>query len=111
MFQWLPVRVSVKPLRSLGVRSLPWPNPRARDGLANLLTTHRFVVDSDERRVLRREVASEDQAALLVDGLYLPDVDQARIAAAASALATWARPGRRLPLPLRRVVAQLTARR
>lgn len=98
-------------MRALGVRSPPWPNPRARDGLARMLREHGFVVDSDVRRVFRREITDASDAALVVDGLYLPGVEQARLQAAKTMLASWARPGRRLPFPLRRVVAHLPADR
>lgn len=94
-------------LRALGVRSQPWPNPRARDGLATILRAHGFVVDSDERRVYRLELADPETVALLVDGLYLPGADPDRTRAGKRTLASWARPGRWLPLPLRRVVAHL----
>ncbi len=97
-------------LRALGVRSLPWPNPRARDGLAGVLRAHGYVVDSDQRRVYRFDMSDAAAVALLVDGLYLPGTDVHRTRAAVRALASWAGPGRWLPLPLRRVVAHLPAR-
>lgn len=101
----------VRVMRALGIRSEPWPNPQARDGLAKLLQAHGFVVDSDQRCVFRREIADPADAALLVDGLYLPSVDSEYVDRAKRVLASWAGPGRWLPLPLRRVVAHLPDRR
>jgi SAM-dependent methyltransferase len=97
-------------MRALGIRSQPWPNPQARDGLARLLRAHGFVVESDRRRVFRCEIADPAAAALLIEGLYLPGMDPQRVDRAKDVLASWARPGRGLPLPLRRVVAHLPAR-
>ena len=97
----------VRVMRALGIRSEPWPNAQAHDGLARLLRAHGFVVDSDQRRVFRCEIADPSDAALLVDGLYLPGVDIDAVDRAKDVLASWARPGRGLPLPLRRVVAHL----
>ncbi|MBB2497677.1 class I SAM-dependent methyltransferase [Amycolatopsis echigonensis] len=94
-------------MRSLGIRAQPWPNPGARDGLPRILRAHGFIVDTSERRVFRREIGDAHAAALLIDGLYLPDIAPDRVEAARAALASWARPGRRLPFPLRRVVAHL----
>lgn len=96
-------------MRTLGVRSPPWPNPEARDGLARILRAHGFVLDRDLRRMFRREIAHACDAALVVDGLYLPEVEQARLDAAKTMLASRARTGRWLPFPLRRVVAHLPA--
>lgn len=87
----------------------PWPNPHARDGLAALLRTSGFRVRSDERRVFTLRLETPDAAALLVDALYLPHVTPGRAEAAKRSLARWARPGRRLELPLRRVVAEQPA--
>lgn len=93
-------------LRALGITSQPWPNPHACDGLAEILGRHGFTVVSTERRTFPFPLDSSDSAALLVDSLYLPGVSGARVAAAKHALASRARPGRSLPLPLRRVVAR-----
>lgn len=100
----------VRVLRALGIRSEPWPNPQARDGLAGLLQVHGFVVDSDERCLFRRTVADLTDAALMVHGLYLPGVHPESIDRAKRALTSWARPRRSLPPPLRRVVAHLPHR-
>jgi SAM-dependent methyltransferase len=97
----------VRVMRALGIGSEPWPNPQARDGLARLLRAHGFVVHSDQRRVFRVEIPDPATAALLIDGLYLPGVDRRRVDQAKHVLASWARPGRGLPVPLRRVVAHL----
>ena len=101
MYAWYRV------MRALGIGSQPWPNPHARDGLARLLSAHGFTVVADQRRVFRRDIADPADAALLIDGLYLPGVDSERIHQATRTLVSWAGPGRRLPLPLRRVVAHL----
>ncbi len=103
LFGWMRV------MRALGVRNQPWPNPEARDGLAKLLRARGIVIDSDERRVFSLDLSDPAGMALLIDGLYLPGVDAQRVTAAKRGLAAWARPGRRLPLPLRRVVAHVPA--
>lgn len=94
-------------LRALGVRSPPWPNPQGLHGLAGTLRGSGFVVNSDERRFFQREIADPTEAALLIDSLYLPGVAPVRVRSATHVLGRWARPGRTLPLPLRRVVAHL----
>ncbi|WP_159943355.1 MULTISPECIES: class I SAM-dependent methyltransferase [unclassified Nocardiopsis] len=94
-------------LYSLRTPRLSWPNPQACEGAARLLRSRGWTVLSDERRVLRLSVSDPDRASLLVRALYLPDTGAGRLEAAERALASWARPGRLLPLPLRRVVARL----
>ncbi|SCE38798.1 Methyltransferase domain-containing protein [Streptomyces sp. DvalAA-14] len=100
---WLRVMAALRAVRQ------PWPNPRARDGLAALLGTAGFRVRHNERRVFTLAIDSADAAALLVDALYLPGMTHHRAQAAKRSLARWAVPGRRLELPLRRVVADLPA--
>ncbi|NUR27742.1 MAG: class I SAM-dependent methyltransferase [Catenulispora sp.] len=97
----------VRVMRALRIRSEPWPTPQARDDLAGLLRGHGFLIDSDRRCVFRREIADAADADLMIDGLYLPGVESNAIARAKRVLAGWARPGRWLPLPLRRVVAHV----
>lgn len=94
-------------LHALGSRSQPWPNPGALDGLAGVLRANGFVVDSDERRVFQYPVTGPGEVALLLDSLYLPHLTSDRVDVAKTTLAWWARPGRALPIPLRRVVAHL----
>ncbi|UQA97065.1 class I SAM-dependent methyltransferase [Streptomyces halobius] len=96
-------------MSALGTMRQPWPNPQARDGLAALLRTAGFRVYSDERRIFTLALDSPDAAALLGDALYLPDLTPRRTEHARRTLAGWARPGRRLPLPLRLVVAERPA--
>lgn len=111
----VPARLGLAPLRLLAwgrvvraVRTLPaWPNPRAADGLARLLHYHGFAIRSTDRRVFRLRLAGPEDAALLVDGLYLPGTDSQRLADAKRRLACWTRNGRTVSLPLRRVVAEL----
>lgn len=59
-------------MQALGIRSQPWPNPGARDGLPKILRAHGFIVDTSRRRVFRRDISDPRDAALLIDGLYLP---------------------------------------
>lgn len=92
-------------MRALRIHSQPWPNPQARDGLPGVLHRHGFIVTDRQRRTFWREIPDPAAATLLVDGLYLPGVPPARIQAARRLLASRARPGRRLPFPLLRVVA------
>jgi SAM-dependent methyltransferase len=96
-------------LRAVGVLAPPWPNPNARDGLAQVLRDHGFTIRADERRTFTLRLPTPATVALLIDSLYLPDTDPDRIAKAKHTLAGWTRPERHLPLPLRRVVAQTTA--
>ena len=101
-------------MRTLGVRDLPWPNPEACDGVAGLLRDHGFTVEDDRRHRYTFPIETPADAALLLGGLYLPHTGADRLAGAIRALASRARPGLRLPLPLRRVVAarsDRTARR
>ncbi|GAA3742802.1 SAM-dependent methyltransferase [Spinactinospora alkalitolerans] len=94
-------------LGSVGTLRLPWPNPEACDGAAGVLRSHGFTVLSDERRVFRLGMETSADASLLLESLYLPGVDDERLRSARRSLAaSWVRPGRRLPLPLRRVVAR-----
>ncbi|WP_329048812.1 methyltransferase domain-containing protein [Streptomyces violaceus] len=103
MLGWLRVMAALRAVRQ------PWPNPQARDGLAALLRDAGFRVRSDERRVFTLAIGSADAADLLPDALYLPGLTPRRAEAAKRSLARWAAPGRRLELPLRRVVADLPA--
>lgn len=89
----------------LGVWRQPWPNPQARDGVSRVLRQAGFDVQTDERRTFTVPLASPRDADLLIDGLYLPGVSDARIMQSRRRLAALARPGRRVALPLRRVVA------
>lgn len=96
-------------LRALGIGALPWPTPNAMDGLCEVMRGAGLVVESDRRRVYWRRVVDAADAELVVDSLYLPGIAPPRIAAAKRTLTAWAGPGRRLPFPLRRVVARVPA--
>ncbi|MCT2589126.1 methyltransferase domain-containing protein [Streptomyces sp. N2-109] len=102
-----PVRALgwVRVMRSLGVRGQPWPNPEARDAVGRVLRRAGFRLRHDERRVFTLTLTSAEDTDQLVDGLYLPGLPPERADAAKQALARWVRPGRTLPLPLRRVLA------
>lgn len=90
---------------ALGLRSQSWPNPDACDGLPKILRRSGFVVRIADHDTFWREIDDAAAAALLIDGLYLPEISPGRLAAAKTALASWAGPGRQLPFPLLRVVA------
>ena len=92
-------------LTALGVLDPPWPNPEARDDLPRVLSEHGLTIRADERRTFNLRLDTPVRATLLVDSLYLPNTDPDRVGRAKQVLARWARPGRRLPLPLRRVIA------
>lgn len=92
-------------MRTLGVVRQSWPNPQARDSVAKVLGQAGFNIRSDERRVFTLVLETSEDAAALVDGLYLPGLSPERADAAKRALADRVRGGRTLPLPLRRVVA------
>ncbi|HKN97599.1 MAG TPA: class I SAM-dependent methyltransferase, partial [Pseudonocardiaceae bacterium] len=89
----------------LGMRRQPWPNPQARDGLPRLLHRAGFTVRANARRTFTVPLATAADAELLIEGLYLPGVADHRVRTARQRLASLARPGRRVALPLRRVVA------
>jgi SAM-dependent methyltransferase len=97
----------VRVMRALGTPAEPWPNPQARDGLAGLLQAHGFIVDSNHRCLFRVAIADPADAALMIDGLYLPGADSQTVDRAKRALSSWAGPRRWLPLPLCRIVAHL----
>ncbi|MEV6958098.1 class I SAM-dependent methyltransferase [Streptomyces sp. NPDC051207] len=90
---------------TLGVARQPWPNPQARDSVATVLRRAGFTIRSDERRVFTLVLRTPEDAAVLVDGLYLPGLAPERAEAAKRKLTGWTRGGRTLPLPLRRVLA------
>lgn len=92
-------------MATLRVTRQPWPNPQARDGLAALLRRSGFDVVADEPRVFKLTLNTGQDAHLLVDALYLPVLNPQRARAAKQSLVRWAVSGRRLQLPLRRVVA------
>lgn len=98
---WARVMAATRAMRQ------PWPNPHVRDGLAGVLRASGFDIVSDERRVFSVAVDTPDAAALLVEALYLPRLTPRRARTAMRSLARWAHSGRRLQLPLRRVVAEL----
>jgi SAM-dependent methyltransferase len=116
----VPARLDINPaqlaiwvriMRWLGVRGQPWPNPNARDGLPGVLAGAGFTERASARRTFLVPMATEADAALLIEGLYLPDdVDATRVREATRRLAAWARPGRQLRLPLRRVLATAAGR-
>jgi SAM-dependent methyltransferase len=93
-------------LYSLRTTRLTWPNPQACERAAELLRSRGWTILSNERRVLRLPMSTPDHTSLLVRSLYLPGTGTERLEAAERALAAWARPGRVLPLPLRRVIAR-----
>jgi hypothetical protein len=62
-------------------------------------------VTANDRRTFTVPLATAADADLLIDALYLPGVADHRVRAARRRLAALARPGRRVALPLRRVVA------
>ncbi|MEU9245384.1 class I SAM-dependent methyltransferase [Streptomyces sp. NPDC048385] len=96
--RWVRVMATLRAVRQ------PWPNPQARDRLAPLLRQAGFQVIADEPKVFTLTLIGAPDARLLVDALYLPSTDPARIRSAKQQLGRWAMPGRRLELPLRRVV-------
>lgn len=99
LLSWARVMASVRAARQ------PWPNPQARDTTADVLRQAGFRVQRDERRVFPLALETPDDTDSLVDGLYLPHLTPERARVAKANLAHWARPGRTLPLPLRRVLA------
>lgn len=96
----------VRLFAALGLTGQPWPNPRACEDLPATLAAHSFEIVSSQRRTFWYPLHTAEDAALLVDGLYLPGVGTDRVAAARRRLGSRARPGRGLPLPLRRVLAR-----
>ncbi|MGH3436311.1 MAG: class I SAM-dependent methyltransferase [Sciscionella sp.] len=99
-YRWLRI------MTALGVRAQPWPNPQARDGLPGVLRRRGFRIRSNERRRFALPLSGEADAKLLVDSLYLPGMSERHRARAEGQLARQFRHDVRLPLPLRRVVAE-----
>lgn len=96
----------IRVFRALGITNLEWPEPRAVTALPRVLGQHGMQVCSSRRHQFSLQLSSPEHIDLLIDALYLPGVPAARVRAAQRTLHPWARPGRRLPLPLRRVVAR-----
>ncbi|GGM62802.1 hypothetical protein GCM10012275_36920 [Longimycelium tulufanense] len=94
-------------LRAIGVRDLSWPSPQARDGLPGLLHRAGWSIVDNERRVFRLEITDPPAADLLLDSLYLPEAHAEKLSQVRQRIRVCARPDWWLPLPLRRVVAQL----
>ncbi|OBJ87431.1 hypothetical protein A9W97_17615 [Mycobacterium gordonae] len=95
----------VQVLRVLRVTSLPWPNPDACDDLPSALAHYGYTTVSSERRTFWFALDTPEAARLLLRSLYLPDVGPERIAAAEHWLESHARAGRRILVPLKRIVA------
>ncbi|MDR3084369.1 MAG: class I SAM-dependent methyltransferase [Streptomyces sp.] len=93
-------------MRTLGAVRQPWPNPRARDSLAEVLRRNGFRVLADEHRLFTLTLNTPQDVACLIDGLYLPRLTHEHAEAAKQTLADRVRSRQlRLPLPLRRVLA------
>lgn len=102
--RWRDLRVAV-PL-VLGLRHLPeMPQRFGRGRLAALLDRAGLEVVADRALRFAHPLGDERDASLVVEALYLPHVDQQRRRAAAERLAGIARPGREVPLAIRRTVA------
>lgn len=86
-------------LLALRQRGLSYPH----DVSPGQLEQQGLVVESDDRRSFSFAVRAASDADLLVDSLYLPDVDAERLAAARSIAHGWI--GKSVSIPLRRVVA------
>ncbi len=88
-----------------------WTNRSALDHSDWLLAAADFAVLSNDRGGFALPVPDAPTAhALVADlpraGLWPPDLPDAVRERVAAGLARWARPGRRLPIPLRRLVAR-----
>ncbi|MGH4015175.1 MAG: class I SAM-dependent methyltransferase [Pseudonocardiaceae bacterium] len=97
-------------LRALSVRRLEWPNPQATNRLARTLRRHGFRTHSNQRSEFTLTINTAQDIELLIDGLYLPALPASRLHSAKNSLRPWARSGRFLPLPLRRVIATVDSR-
>ena len=85
--------------------TLPYPNDAELRRLGPALAQAGLRLRGDERRRFAAPLQTADDADLVLDALYLPEVPDRRRARARRLLRGFARPGRRLGLPLRRVVA------
>jgi SAM-dependent methyltransferase len=85
-------------------RTITYPNDAllVGEGLRRLARSAGFDVTADERRVFIRPLPDHAAADELVRSLYLPGVDERRVARAVDLAAT--RVGRSVALPLRRAV-------
>lgn len=102
-YRWLRI------MTALGIRGQPWPNPQARDKLPKLLHRRGFQIRSSQRRTFVLTLRGDTDAQLLVDSLYLPHVSARRLDDAKRRLARQFRNGVKVPLPLRRVIAETPA--
>lgn len=83
----------------------PFPNDAALPRLPDLLAAAGLQVCSDERRRFVVPLGSAEDAAQVLESLYLPGTAERRRVAALRWLQLRARPGTTFPLPLRRIVA------
>lgn len=90
----------------VGLRHLPeMPQRFSGRGLRQRLEGAGLDISSDEARRFVHPLASEGDAALALDALYLPHVGDDRRRETAARLSRHARPGAELPLAIRRTVA------
>lgn len=99
----LPVLAGL--LTTLG-RGLSYPNDHLLRRSEALFEAAGLTVCSDESRLFRYPLGSAADAELLLSSLYLPELPRWRRRAALAYLRTLARAGVRLPVPIRRIVAQ-----
>jgi hypothetical protein len=83
----------------------------ARDRLHRLAAAAAFAVLADGRRTFQVLLPDADRARrvadeLVTDGVWPVDITPDRLVLAREALARYAGPGRRLPVPLRLLVAR-----
>ena len=103
----MPVRDALRWARvlvALRARSLSYPNDDALAAPGDRFAAAGLPLRSDDSRGFGLDVASQDVADRLLDGLYLPDVPPARMTAARTVVHGWV--GRRTTVPVRRLVAQ-----
>jgi SAM-dependent methyltransferase len=91
-------------LLALRVTGVSYPNDDALAFPGDRFAAAGLALLSDESRGFGLDVATERVADRLLDGLYLPDVPPARVAAARRAVRGWV--GRRTTVPVRRLVAR-----
>jgi SAM-dependent methyltransferase len=91
-------------------RSIGYPNEGVLDGegLARLVSRYGLEVVDDRRAPFVLPLSTVDEAEEFVQSLYLPDVPSARVIRAVGLIRR--RVGRRVTIPLRRVVLRRSGR-
>ncbi|GAB3236380.1 class I SAM-dependent methyltransferase [Glycomyces halotolerans] len=86
-------------------RSVTYPNDAALRAPSDLVGAAGLTLVGDERRRFVFRLRNAEDAELLVRSLYLPGLSRRRLGAALRWARAWARIGREVPIPVRRLIA------